>query len=113
MTRFLRFFGTRLKNFYSRVPLPQSPIGRLMAGLSALGLAALAGLCGAAVMFFQLPSHGFLNDTFTGANAWYKRGRSWIAPDEREMSAKVTVDEAEKTYDGFTLYTTNHGAQAT
>jgi hypothetical protein len=113
MTRILSFFGTRLKKLLASVPLPQSPIGRLMAALSALGLAGLGYLCGAAVMFFQLPSHGFLNDTLTGANAWYERGRAWIAPGEREMTARVTVDEAAKTSDGFTLYTTTDGAQAT
>jgi hypothetical protein len=113
MARFLRFFGTQLKQLRAQVPLPQSRIGRLMAVLSALGLASLGYLYGAAVMFFQMPSHDFLNETFTGANAWYERGRSLIVTKERETCARVIVDEADKTYDGFTLYTTTDGSSAT
>jgi hypothetical protein len=118
MTRFLRFVGTWLKRLLStRVPLPQSPAGWLTATLSALGIAGLGYLSGAAVMFYELPSCDFLNKAFAGASAWYERGRSSIpfhsgAPSSA-MLAKITVDKAEKTYDGFTLYTATDGSRAT
>jgi hypothetical protein len=118
MTRFLRFIGTRLKRLFSaRVPLPQSPVGWLMATLFALGAAGLGYVCGAAVMFYELPSCDFLSKAFAGAEAWYERGRSSVpfhpgAP-SNAMLAKVTVDKAEKTYDGFTLCTATDGSRAT
>ena len=84
-----------------------------MAALSTLGVAALGYLGGAAVMFYELPSCDFLNKAFAGASAWYERGRSSIpfhsgAPSSA-MLAKITVDKAEKTSDGFTLYTMTMG----
>jgi hypothetical protein len=115
---FLLFVGTRLKRLFSvRVPLPQSPAGWLMATLSTLGVAGLGYLGGAAVMYYELPSCDFLNKSFAGAIAWYERGRSTLpshsgAPSSAPL-AKVTVDQADKTYDGFTLYTGTDSARAT
>jgi hypothetical protein len=114
MTRFLQFLGAPLKNLcYARVT-----VGRFMAGLSLLGFAALVYLGGAAAMFFQLPSSDFLNEAFAGAKAWHKRGRSsvpFLAPDalESETTTMVSVDNAERTYDGFTLYTMTNAARGT
>jgi hypothetical protein len=118
MTRFLRFVGTRLKRLFSaRVPLPQSPAGWLMAALSTLGVAGLGYVSGAAAMFYELPSCDFLTKAFAGANAWYERGRSTLpfysGSPSSAMSAKVTVDKVEKTYDGFTLYTATDGSRGT
>jgi hypothetical protein len=106
---------TRLLN--RRVPLPALTIGRVMAGFSVLGVLGLGFLGGAAVMSFQLPPYEFLEKAFAGAQAWHARGRSSIPqlpPDDvvREEGA-VIVDQAEKTYDGFTLYTATEGSRAT
>jgi hypothetical protein len=88
-----------------------------MAALIALTIAGFGYFCGAAVMFFELPSCDFLNKAFAGAEAWYERGRPTISVSPGEPGegrpAKVTVDEAEKTYDGFTLYVTTEGTRAT
>jgi hypothetical protein len=87
-----------------------------MACLSLLGLVGLGYLCGVAVMFFQLPTSDFMNKALTGAKAWQERGRPEAA--RRTHSGgmgleTVRVDRADKTYDGFTLYTTTEGARAT
>lgn len=114
----LLLVGTRLKRLFSAsVPLPRSPAGWLMATLSTLGLIGLGYLGGAAVMFYELPSCDFLNKSFAGAIAWYERGHSEHASAFGDPSsaifAKVTVDHADKTYDGFTLYTATEGPRAT
>jgi hypothetical protein len=114
----LLFVGTRLKRLFSvSVPLPQSPAGWLMAILSTLGLVGLGYLGGAAVMFYELPSCDFLNKSFAGAIAWYERGHALHASAFGDPSsavfAKVSVDEADKTYDGFTLFTATEGPRAT
>jgi len=116
MTRFLRFVGAPLKRLcYARVPLSPPTIGQVMAGLSILGVVGLAYLYGAAVMFFRLPSYVFLDKSFSGAQAWRERGRSSIPPllfSAAVQQEGITVDKAEKTADGFTLYTMTDAAQA-
>ncbi|HTU89465.1 MAG TPA: arylsulfotransferase family protein [Gemmataceae bacterium] len=120
MTQLPRIFGTPLKRLlFVRLPFSPPSIGQVMAGLSVLGVAGLAYLCGAAVMYFQLPSCEFLDQAFTGAEAWRKRGQSTLPllPPEAETDARirgeVVADNAEKTCDGFTLYTMTGKAQAT
>jgi hypothetical protein len=120
MARFLCFFGTPLKRLlHARIPISTPTIGLLFAGLSILGVIGLAYLYGAAVMFFQLPSCVFLDRAFGGAKAWCERGQSTIPllpPDEAKVAREkegISVDKAEKTWDGFTLYTTTFGARAT
>src|SRR5262249_11499971 len=117
MARFILSFGTHLKRLlYARVPLPLPSLGQLMAGLSVLGFIGLGYLYGAAVMAFQLPSYDFLDKAFAGAKAWQERGRStipFLSWDKAAEARKegITVDQAEKTYDGFTLYTMTVGSQ--
>src|SRR5579884_384141 len=105
----------RRPRVFTHLPLRWPSLGRLMAALSLLGLLALAYLAGAAVLFFQLHSADFLRKAFTGAQAWHERGQP---PTPRRTAAAaahpgVTVDVPSKTCDGFTLYTTVPGAQAT
>src|SRR5205823_6029236 len=116
----MHLIGSRLKRLlYLRVPIPPPTVGQVLAGLSVLGVLGLGYLYGAAVMFFQLPSYDFLDKAFAGAKAWQERGRSTIPTlsSEAEAVARVkegvTVDQAEKTADGFTLYTMTGGARAT
>jgi hypothetical protein len=79
----------------------------LSRGLFILGLLQLGYLLGAASMFFELPPSDALSKAFLGARAWNER---------REASAQTTdpetlpvvggeVDNPERTFDGFTLYT--------
>jgi hypothetical protein len=66
-------------------------------------------------MFFQLPSHQFLDQAFSAASAWNERGRSslpLLAAEEEETRQGVTVDKPEQTCDGYTLYTTTQAARA-
>jgi hypothetical protein len=117
MARFLRFAGASLKRLFSAcLSLSPPTVGQVMAGFSVLGVVGLAYLIGAAVMFFRLPSHDFLNKSFAGARAWHERGRSTIPtlpPDAADRPVGITVDKAEKTSDGFTLYTMTDSARAT
>lgn len=111
----------RLKKlFFSELPFsPPSSLSFLMALLSGLGIAGLAYLYGAAVMYFQWPSYDFLDKAFGGAKAWQQRGQSTLPimkPEEVAAAKKregISVDKADKTWDGFTLYTMSDGARAT
>jgi hypothetical protein len=100
----------------ARVPIRVPQFGKLLAGLSLLGVVVLSYFVGAAVMFFQLPTYDFLHKAFTGGKAWHERGQPALNPflppdlDEREG---VTVDRPTQTWDGFTLVTTTLGARAT
>jgi hypothetical protein len=91
----------------------------VFAGLSALGVLGLVYFYGAAVMYFQLPSYDFLDKALGGLKAWQQRGQSTIPTLSAEAEAiarkkeGITVDKAEKTCDGFTLYVMTEGAQAT
>jgi hypothetical protein len=117
MARFLRFFGAPLKRLlYARTPIPTPTIGQMMAALSVLGVLGLGYLGGAAVMFLHLPSSDFLANALAGARAWHARGRSSIPPlpaDAADTRDRMPVDQAEKTFDGLTLYTMTDAARAT
>jgi hypothetical protein len=91
-------------------------LGKIIACLSILGFAFLCYLVGAAVMFFHLPSYGFLYQAFTGGQAWHERGQPVVSRftlPEDEVKEGVTLDKPGRTYDGFTLVTTTQGARAT
>ncbi len=117
MIRFRHVFQAGWRSrLWSRIPLPIPSLGQVMACLSLLGLVSLGYLCGVCVMVFQLPSSDFMNKALTGAKAWNERGRRQAARPSRPGGVgteKVSVDEADKTFDGFTLYTTTEGARAT
>src|SRR5438094_1200245 len=101
---------------YSPVPIRVPHVGKVLACLSVLGVAGLGYVFGAAVMFFQLPSADFLYQAFTGGKAWHERGKPVVTPfipPEMDLPEGVTVDQPGRTYDGFTLVTTNHEARAT
>jgi hypothetical protein len=88
-------------------PLP--PHGRpLSRWFGHLGIVALVYLLGAAVMFFELPTSGFLSKAFTGARAWNER-REFFAqplPEKRvPRDISIRIDQPGQTCDGFTLCT--------
>src|SRR5262245_7360823 len=109
MPRFLRFVGARLKRlfFQTQMPFSAPTIGQVMAGFSALGIAMLIYLFGTATMYFQLPPADFLDKSFAGARAWHARGHRQTSPGMPGGGSGqgVTVDDPEKTCDGFTLFT--------
>jgi hypothetical protein len=77
------------------------------APLSVGGLAALSYLAGAAVMFFQLPTAGFLARALVGAESWYEGEASPAQPVKTTKTLPVVrplVDRPGETFDGFTLY---------
>src|SRR5436190_3526890 len=117
MRRFLDFARIGLRRLlYAQVPFRIPHVGKVLACLSVLGVASLGYVFGAAVMFFQLPSSDFLYQAFTGGKAWHERGQPVVTPfipPAMDLPEGVTVDQPGRTYDGFTLVTTNHGARAT
>jgi hypothetical protein len=115
MRRLVRSTWGRLRGVLGwKVRLPSFRLGPVLACLSLLGLVGLAFLLGAAVMHFQIPPAAFLHRAFIGAQAWQERGQpqDGTSPSEGAARGEVSVDRAEKTFDGFTLYTTNPGSRA-
>jgi hypothetical protein len=90
----------------SHKPVTPSLGQRLSSWLSVLGLVVLAYVLGAAVMFFQLPSSGFLSKAFIGGRAWNERREAVAQPadDQPPPTPTKTIDQPAKTFDGFTLY---------
>lgn len=110
-------FRVRLGRLLStQVPIRAPHLGKVLACLSVLGVAGLAYVFGAAVMFFQLPSYDFLYQAFTGSKAWHERGKPVVTPftpPEGDVREGLTADVPGRTYDGFTLVTTTAGPRAT
>jgi hypothetical protein len=77
----------------------------LSLGLAIVGVASLTYLLGAAVVYFELPSSGFLLSAFKGANAWYEQRQASSRTQDEDVAPVVgKIDNRDKTYDGFTLY---------
>ncbi len=77
-------------------------------GMSVVGIASLAFLLGAAVIFFDLPSADFLRKAFVGARAAYERRQALSHQPASEGALpvfSVEHDKSDKTFDGFTLIT--------
>lgn len=72
---------------------------------SVLGLLFLSYILGAAAMFFQFPSSGYLTKGFMGVRAWLeKRIASTHSSADLNPTSDNTIDQPGKTFDGFTLY---------
>ncbi|MBM4069589.1 MAG: hypothetical protein FJ271_11660 [Planctomycetes bacterium] len=77
---------------------------------SAIGIASLSFLLGAAVIFFDLPSADFLRKAFLGAQAAYERqqalsGSNEAASGDALPDIRIDYDTVDKNFDGFTLLT--------
>jgi hypothetical protein len=69
-----------------------------------LGVGSLGYLLGAAVMFFELPGSSMLRRGFVGGAAWYEGSLTADAPSQAGPPPAIgSVDQPEKTCDGFTL----------
>jgi hypothetical protein len=82
--------------------------------LSILAFTFLIFILGAAVMHFRLFGAENLRKAFIGGQAWLEHGRddpSWNDTEEAGPTG-VLLDKADKTYDGFTLFTTGRGTWA-
>ncbi|MGH7135872.1 MAG: hypothetical protein ACREHD_09040, partial [Pirellulales bacterium] len=83
-----------------------------------VGGLSLSYACGAAAMFYRLPTSTWLTNAFLGAQFWHEQP---TAPPPSNQPAPATraradVDRPDLTFDGFTLYTcvsdTESGMQA-
>jgi len=87
--------------------------------VSILGCAILLFVGGAAVMHFGLPTSNALRSAFTGGQAWQERERArrGVSPTTSKASQVIKekgeiIDKPDKTFDGFTLFTTSHNCEA-
>src|SRR5579864_8018639 len=81
--------------------------------LSIGGMLLLSYILGAAVIRFKLPTSQYLLDAFEGAQAWaQQRDELFEMPGQPGQSVSSNIDVPEKTFDGFTLYTTNVDSEA-
>jgi hypothetical protein len=94
-----------------KITLPPSKVNaRPQSGVrlplvSFLGLLVLTYVIGAAVMFFQFPSSGFLSKGFMGGRAWVEKKLTSMQS-SGDMTPVLTgmVDQPGKTFDGYTVY---------
>ena len=114
MIRYLKTASKRLKGLIGRkIRLRFPPLRRIIAGFAILGLMFLSCVCGAAVMHFDLGPAMFFRNSFEGFEAWQQHAEqpiSSIAGKDSPMG--IISDLPEKTFDGFTLYTTTHATEA-
>jgi hypothetical protein len=74
----------------------------------------LSYVLGAAVVHFKLPTSDYLLAAFAGGEAWHERQNALAEKlPPAGQPALPDVDKPDKTFDGFTLYTTNVGTEAT
>jgi hypothetical protein len=82
--------------------------------MAILGFVSLGYLLGAAVMYFELPTSGFLSKAFVGGRAWFERREASRLLGEAVIPAvAIEMDKPHKTCDGFTLYTGHRSPQVT
>jgi hypothetical protein len=80
--------------------------------LSMLGMASLSFVIGGVVMFFHLPSSGWLTNALVGAQTWYDRPEphAVVSKAGARPSTRAAVHKPEKTFDGFTLFACEAGS---
>jgi hypothetical protein len=71
------------------------------------GMLTLIYVSGAAVMFFKLPSAGWLQKAFLGAYGWKDRREFYRQPVVQLLPKEITIgrDQPGRTFDGYTLCT--------
>jgi hypothetical protein len=82
--------------------------------LSLFGLVALSFVAGTGAAYFRLPPSQFLNDAFQGGQAWFEKKREAAQPFQGapDTGLAVRIDDAQQTFDGFTLFTTDKSSRA-
>ncbi len=86
--------------------------------ITLFGVASLAYLLGAAVIFFDLPSSPFLRAAFVGGAAWcgQQQARAPLAARHAAGTQPVftigSIDQPDRTCDGFTLCMCSDGTRA-
>jgi Arylsulfotransferase (ASST) len=92
-------------------------IHQIMGGLSILGLMLLSFVVGTAIMYFQVPPADFFRKAFKGGLAWQDQERARNEPSSTLPAPlkdpRATIDQPNKTFDGFSLYTTTENSCAT
>ena len=82
-------------------------------GATFLGMMFLSCIGGAAILYFDLAGASALRNAFMGYEAWLERGsKASITSRAGRTRLGITRDVPEKTFDGFTLYTTTQGTSA-
>jgi hypothetical protein len=96
-------------------PTKYITFGRVFKSMSLVSLLFLSCVCGAAIVFFNiLPASQYFKKAFMGFDAWIQHG-STETPTHKEGVGRSGLDKDDptKTFDGFTLYTSTQGSNAT
>lgn len=115
MGRFLRLAQKLAPRRLVRCVLAR--LGALAAALSILSIAALAYVFGAYTMATDLPPAQSLRRAFAGGHAWSERQQALNQPppwahNKPRLQTTISIDKPDRTFDGFTLYTTNEASAA-
>jgi hypothetical protein len=112
MNRFLDFSRRAGLRGLLRAPVPRPSFGRVAGALTFAAFTFLVFVGGAAVMHFELPGSGYLGNAFVGGRAWWERARAPARGRAELPRPDVAVDERDRTFPGYTLYTTTLGPRA-
>jgi hypothetical protein len=93
-------------------PAPARRTGLFLGLARAAGLASLAYIAGAAVVYFDLPTSGFLRRALGGAAAWYQARDTEPTADQAPPPKVGPIDRPDRTADGFTLCMYGGNSQA-
>jgi hypothetical protein len=111
LTRFLSWLRWSMYQDVGRLPSK----GTVAALASLVALLSLSYLVGAAAMYFRLPTSVFLTRAFTGAQDWTgaEVDPLRMAPHRHLFEPILTLNQKEKTANGYTLCITQAGTQET
>jgi hypothetical protein len=108
---FLKVFVHRFAQVL-RWPLRCISRRRLFIGMTTLSMLFISCIFGAAIIYFDLPLASYLRHSFMGLEAWARHGKQSPANRTGATQRGITCDDPERTFDGFTLYTTTEGTTA-
>jgi hypothetical protein len=88
--------------------------GKVAAFLSVVALIILSYVGGSAAMYFGLPTSSYLSKAFAEGRLWASRETPPAVVSSNDLAqSTVTIDLAEETFDGYTLFTSSQAAEAT
>jgi hypothetical protein len=115
MQRFIRLVTSLMNRFGQAVRRPSRFVSRrqIIAGASLLAMMFLSCVSGAAIIYYDLRPAFYLKAAFMGFSAWKEHGKDQLVTSiAGETQLGISRDELTKTFDGFTLYTTTQGTNA-
>jgi hypothetical protein len=114
MQRFIFFLKSVVSGFTHLLRWPFKFITRrrMFIGMTALSMIFISCIFGAAIIYFDLPFAGYLRRSFMGFEALVRHGKQGSTDTSSATQKGINRDDPEKTFDGFTLYSTTQGTTA-